>query len=78
MSHLFNEAFLNNDKQRFWESESWVCVSYGNSKMNEWYQDHAKRRDDGKSFEFYDILSSDEYYIEINIELTDHSFTRTK
>ena len=58
---------VHDDKQRFWQSESWQCVSYGNKEQLKWYRERSKRREEGTSIEFYDVLSSDEYYLKFEI-----------
>jgi hypothetical protein len=50
----------NEEKDKFWLSEGWQCVSYGNKEMSEWYREYLKRREEGTSLEFYDVLSSDD------------------
>jgi hypothetical protein len=48
----------NDEKDKFWLSSDWECISYGNKEMSEWYREYLKRREEGTSMEFYDVLSS--------------------
>ena len=55
------------EKKAFWLSEGWQCVSYGNKEQLKWYREFLKRREEGTSMEFYDVLSSDDYYLKFEI-----------
>ena len=55
------------EKRPFWQSEGWQCVSYGNKEQLKWYREFTKRREEGTSMEFYDVLSSDDYYLKFEI-----------
>ena len=55
------------EKKAFWQSEDWQCVSYGNKEQLKWYREFLKRREEGASMEFYDVLSSDDYYLKFEI-----------
>ena len=55
------------EKKAFWLSEDWQCVSYGNKEQLNWYREFTKRREEGTSMEFYDVLSSDDYYLKFEI-----------
>ena len=55
------------EKKAFWQSEEWQCVSYGNKEQLNWYREFIKRREEGTSMEFYDVLSSDDYYLKFEI-----------
>ena len=56
------------EKKAFWLSEGWQCVSYGNKEHLKWYREFLKRREEGTSMEFYDVLSSDDYYLKFEIK----------
>jgi hypothetical protein len=58
---------LQLEKKAFWLSEGWQCVSYGNKEHLKWYREFLKRREEGTSMEFYDVLSSDDYYLKFEI-----------
>ena len=47
------------EQKKYWELSDWKTVSYGNPEMNEWYRGFVKRRDEGTSYEFYDIPYDD-------------------
>ena len=55
------------EKKAFWQSEGWECVSYGKKDQLKWYREFIKRREEGTSMEFYDVLSSDDYYLKFEI-----------
>ena len=46
-------------EKKYWQRPDWKTVSYGNPEMNEWYRSFLKRRDEGTSYEFYDIPYDD-------------------
>ena len=46
-------------QKKYWQLPDWSLVSYGNPEMNEWYRGFLKRRDEGTSYEFYDIPYDD-------------------
>ena len=47
------------EQKKYWQQPEWETVSYGNPEMNEWYRGFLKRRDEGTSYEFYDIPDDD-------------------
>ena len=55
------------EKKAFWQAGGWECVSYGNKEQLKWYREFIKRREEGTSMEFYDVLSSDDYYLKFEI-----------
>ena len=55
------------EKKAFWLSEGWQCVSYGNKEHLKRYREFIMRREEGTSMEFYDVLSSDDYYLKFEI-----------
>ena len=46
-------------QKKYWQLPDWKTVSYGNPALMVWYRGFVKRRDEGMSYEFYDIPYDD-------------------
>jgi len=47
------------EQKKYWQLPDWSPVSYGNPDLMAWYRGFVKRRDEGTSYEFYDIPYDD-------------------
>ncbi len=68
---MMNDETDKDRKRHFWEEPGWQCVSFGNKEMSAWYREYLKRREEGMSNEFDDILSSYDFYKEDEIRNRD-------